>query len=867
MHADKDKHKSDERGLERRRQIEDIVTEVLQLPGAERAAYLDGACAGDSELRREVDSLVAQESDAHRFLETPALEAGARALAGADDAIAGQVISHYRILEKIGAGGMGVVYKGEDLKLGRLVALKILPGDLSLDRAAVQRFQLEARAASALNHPHICTVHEIDEDQGRHFIVMELLEGQTLRDRMAGNILDNASILDFAAQILDALGAAHAKNIVHRDLKPTNIYLTETGRVKLLDFGLAKLARPQPAEDASAMQTATQSITEANMILGTLPYMSPEQVMGREVDHRTDLFSLGVVLYEMSTGRLPFQADTHAALMVKIAHDDPPVMASLNSKVPGALVRIISKCLEKVRERRYSSAQELLADLKKLQEGRILLPRRRVLQIAGATSALASLLAVWTLVPARWLPGHGGPRITRLAVLPLANNSGDSSQEYFADGMTEILIADLTQIGSLRVISRASSMQFKGVKKPLPEIAKQLGVEAVVTGSVTKSGERLRITAELVDSSTDHQLWAQSYERKIDDVLTLQGEVAQAIAGEVRARMTPQEAGRLARSHTVSPAALDAYLQGRYYANLFEPEPLLKSVDYYEQAIRLDPGYAAAYSGLAEALDGLYYVGAQPFDEVMPRAREAATKALAIDPLLAEAHNAIGSVNYNSWNWTEAGTEITKAIELNPGWSIAHVYYATYLRRLGRADESIAHARRALELDPLSILANSAMGDVYLNARRYDLAIAQYKKALDLHPNDATVQSTLGLAYLCNHMYDQAIDAIQKSVALDGIDPGISPELAYAYAVMGESDKARQILRNLLALAQQNPIPPGYIAIIYAAVGERDQALTWLEKAYTQHSPMMTWLKTDPRFDSIRQEPKFQELMRRVGLI
>jgi TolB-like protein/Flp pilus assembly protein TadD len=835
-----------------------MVTAVLRLPVAERAAYLDGACAADSALRREADSMVALESQAGRFLEKPALETEAQALAGADDAIAGQVISHYRILERIGAGGMGVVYKGQDLKLGRLVALKLLPSDLSLDRAAVQRFQLEARAASALNHPHICTVHEIDEDQGRHFIVMELLEGQTLRDRIAGKPLDTPSILDFAVQIVEALAAAHAKNIVHRDLKPTNIHLTGTGQVKLLDFGLAKLAHPQPVGDASELPTATQSMTGPHTIVGTLPYMSPEQVMGREVDHRTDIFSLGVVLFEMSTGQLPFQADSPTGLMVKIAHDDAPALTSLNPGIPAALVRIIGKCMEKERERRYSSAQELLAELKKVREGRTSASRRRVLPIAALAGVVVLLLAARAFI--------SGPRITRLAVLPLANLSGDSSQEYFADGMTEILIADLTQIGSLRVISRASSMQFKGVKKPLPEIAKQLGVDAVVTGTVMKSGERVRITAELVDGSTDHQLWAQPYERKIDDVLTLQGEVAQAIAGEIRARMTPQEAGRLARRHTVIPAALDAYLQGRYYQNLYEPEPLLKSLEYYQQAVKIDPDYAAAYAGLAEALDGLYYVGAQPF-EAVSQAREAAAKALVIDPSLAEAHNAMGSVYFNSWNWKDAEKEEVKAIELNPGWSMAHDYYATILRDMGRAEESIAEARRALELDPLSMLANSVMGDVYLSARRYELAIAQYKKALDLHPNDSTVQSTLGLAYICSNMFDPGIEAMQKSVTLDGIDPGLSPELAYAYARMGRADDARQILRNLLVLAQQAPVPPGYIAIVSAALGEREQALAWLEKAYSQHSPMMTWLKTDPRFDSIRQDPKFQDLMRRVGLI
>jgi len=396
---------------------------------------------------------------------------------------------------------------------------------------------------------------------------------------------------------------------------------------------------------------------------------------------------------------------------------------------------------------------------------------------------------------------------------------------------------------------------------------KDLGVDAVITGSVMKSGERVRITAELVEGPTDHQLWAQSYERRIDDVLALQGEVAQAIAGEIRVRMTPQETGRLARRHTVIPAALDAYLQGRYYQSLYEMEPLLKSVEYYEQALKIDPGYAAAYAGLAEALDGLYYVGARQFEEVVPRAKDAAANALALDPSLAEAHNAMGSVSFNSWDWKGGEDEMKKAIELNQGFAVAREYYATQLRHQGRVEESIRQARQALELDPLSMLANSVLGDAYLDGRRYDLAIAQYKKALDLHPNDSVVQSTLGLAYLCAHRYDLAIEAIQKSVALDGIDPGLSPELGYAYAQMGKTNEARQVLQNLVALAQQAPVPPGYIGMIYGALGDRDNALTWLEKAYQQHSPMMVWLKTDPRFDSVRPDARFQDLMRRVGLI
>jgi TolB-like protein/Flp pilus assembly protein TadD len=866
---------------ERRRQVEEIVSVVLGLPAAERAARLDSACGPDPELRRAVESLLEQETLAHAFLETPALEAVALALAREkspaltggptpDDAITGRVISHYRILEKVGAGGMGVVYKAQDLKLGRLVAIKILPEDLSLDTAAVQRFQFEARAASALNHPHICTIHEIDEHEGRHFIVMELLEGETLKARIGGQPLDNASIAAFAIQMADALQAAHAKNILHRDLKPTNIHLSASGQIKLLDFGLAKLARPQPADDLSALPTVTQSITAPHTVLGTLPYMSPEQVLGRDVDQRSDLFSLGVVLYEMSTGRLPFESRTATELIVKIAQEEPPAIESLNPRVAAVLARIIRRCLEKDRERRYPSAQELMADLRKLREGRMLPSRRRALQIGAASAGVAALLAVWAVLPAKWrrgLPGLGGPRITRLAVLPMANLSGDAAQDYFADGMSDILIADLGQIGSLRVISRTSAMQLKGVKKPLPEIAKQLGVDAIITGSVMKSGERVRITAALVDGSTDVQLWTRTYQRDLTDVLTLQGEVAEAIAGEIQARMTPSEVGRLSRKHTIVPAALEAYLQGRYYYEQYEEKPILKSIEYYEEAVRLDPGYAAPYAGLAAAWIALQYIGALPFEETVHKAREAAEKALSLDGSLADAHVAMASVYVHEWNWIGWDKESKKALELNPGFTAAHKYLVTNLRHLGRAQESIDEAKRAIELDPLDLLANANLGDAYLSARRYGLAIAQYQKVLDSHPNYSTGWNTLGLAYVYNHMYEQGIDAFQKQLALDGIPPGLSPDLAYVDVLIGKTQEARQILNRLLDLARTELVQPAYIAIVCAAVGERKEALKWLEKAYEQHSPAMTWLKTDPRFDTIRQEPEFQDLMRRVGLI
>jgi TolB-like protein/Tfp pilus assembly protein PilF len=452
-------------------------------------------------------------------------------------------------------------------------------------------------------------------------------------------------------------------------------------------------------------------------------------------------------------------------------------------------------------------------------------------------------------------------------VLPLANLSGNVEQDYFADGMTDLLITDLGQIGALRVISRPSIMQFKGTKKPLLEIAKQLGVEALIVGSVQSSGNRVRITAQLVDPTTNQQLWTRAYERDLTDVLAMQGEVARAIADEIQARVTPEEVGRLSRNHKIVPAALDAYLLGRYYWDQFTEDTILKAIDYFDQAIRLDPAYAAAYGGLAECWTGFLFTDARPYAETIAKAREAAVKALAIDDTLAESHQAMGVVLYQEWDWKGVESEVKKAIALNPGFPTAHMLYCNMLRHLGRADESIAKAKLALEADPLAMLTNQMLADAYISARRYDLAIAQLQKALDLHPNDPLLQYQLGWAYVYSGAYEQGMESIRNSQATDGVDPQLSPDLACINAMIGKPDKTRQTLRRLLELAKNNPVSPGLIALVYAALDERAQCLAWLEKAYGQHSSMMTWLKVDPRFDRIRQEPGFQDLMRRVGLI
>jgi serine/threonine protein kinase/TolB-like protein/Tfp pilus assembly protein PilF len=860
--------KPEEQISERRKQIEEIVIAALALTGTRRTAHLDSACSDDAELRREVESLLEHESRANTFLETPPLEVAARALAAGHPAtLAGLTVGPYRIDDLLGAGGMGEVYRGWDTRLRRAVALKFLAREFLSDPMAVERFEREARAASALSHPNICTVYDVGEMDGRPFIAMEYLEGENLRVRLGGTALPRRQALEYAIQIAQGLAAAHQKGIVHRDLKPENLWVTEEGRIKILDFGLAKFSEPATHPETDSVLTTT----DPGRVMGTVGYMSPEQARGQPLDHRTDIFSFGAILHEMLAGDRAFPGASAIDTLIAILNTEPPELAD------PAINRLVCRCLEKDPEQRFQSVSELALDLEaalderpsagEKEQKRNLLPRRRVLQ-AGAGAA--ALLAVWELLPIKWRNGvfsSGAPRITRLAVLPLANLSGNVEQEYFADGMTDLLITDLGQIGALRVISRPSIMQFKGTKKPLREIAKQLGVEALIVGSVQSSGNRVRITAQLVDGVTDQQLWTRAYERELTDVLALQGEVARAIAGEIQAQVTAEEAGRLSRNHKIVPAALDAYLLGRFYWDQFKDETIVKAIDYFDQAIQLDPAYAAAYGGLAECWTAFLFTDSRPWAETILKARQAATKALALDDTLAESHQAMAVVLYQEWNWKEVESEVKKAIALNPGFSTAHMMYCNMLRHLGRADESIAEAKLALEADPLAMLTNQMLGDAYISARRYDLAIAQFQKALDLHPNDSTLQYQLGWAYLYAGVYDKGSENIRSSQAVDGVDPKLSPDLAYINAMVGKPDETRQTLNRLLTLARKYPVSPGLIALVYLALDEREQVLAWLEKSYAQHSSMMTWLKVDPRFDRIRQEPRFQDLMRRVGLI
>ena len=794
-----------------------------------------------------------------------------------------QTVSHFRILDKLGSGGMGVVYRAEDTALGRTVALKFLPAERTKDERALERFKQEARTASALNHPNICTIYEIGEESGTVYIAMEFIEGQPLQERVGRGGLPVDAVIRFGREIATALEHAHLHGVIHRDLKLANIMATPAGDAKVLDFGLARRAE----ELDLTRTTLTEAPPEATAgLAGTLPYMAPELLQGKAASPRSDLWALGVVLYEMATGRRPFSGENFFQLSTAILQQPPQ---PLPSHVPPGLRAVILRCLEKEPPRRYQRASEVLAALEALGSGthdtsaslfaaepastRPIAGQREqwVKRLTPAlTLAIVLALVFWVMKAPRVHEPSRAPansqHLQSIAVLPLTNLSGGPQEEYFADGMTEELINALSKISALRVISRTSVMQYKGAHKPISDIARELHADSVVEGRVQRSDGHVRISASLVDVHNDRNLWGNSYEGELRDILSLQSQVAQAIAGEIQVKLTPQESASLSKSRTVNPQAYETYLLARYYWNKRTPGDLNKAIESFKAAIEIDPTYALAYTGLADSYSSLSVYGEVPPREAMPRAKAAAKRALEIDGTLAEAQATLANIEW-AYDWDSAAAEegFRKALASNPNYASAHQWYAVYLSNHGRHEEAIAEILRARELDPLSPIIEANTGADYYFARRFDRAIDELQRAAAREPSFWVIHSILGQTYLAMGRTAEATAEFVKARSLSPESARNISMLGRAYAVAGRRAEARQLVEEMCALSRKRYVSPAFIAIVYVGLGEKDNALTWLEKAYADRSDWMTLLN-EPLFDPLRSDPRFRDLLRRVGL-
>jgi len=785
-------------------------------------------------------------------------------------------ISHFRVIEKLGAGGMGVVYKAIDTRLDRPVALKFLPDKMAQDSQALERFRREARAASALNHPGICTIYDIGEQAGRTFIAMEFIDGETLRAHIQGKPLPLDETLKLGIQLAEALDAAHTQGIIHRDIKPANIFVTKRGQAKVLDFGLAKLVSKGIAtSDTDSNSETSDSTSIVGIISGTPAYMSPEQVRGDNLDPRTDIFSLGLLLYEMATGRQAFSGPTGGAIIEAVLTRSPAPARTINPSIPPRLEEIISKALHKNRDQRYQHAVDIRADLQQMERGpdsgwRANDPITQTAQPSsspdlhstGEHRAQNPSTQTGTLRPARV-----SKIIDSLAVLPFENSSRDPEHEYLSDGIAGSLINILAAVPKLRVMAQSTVFRFKGRGVDPQSVGRELNVRAVLAGRIMQSGGSLRIGAELVDVATGSRIWGAQYDRKPGDIFAIQDEISNEIWETLKLKLTRDEKKRLTKHQTDDAEAYRLYLKGRHHWNKWTEDGFYKAIEYFHQAVEKDSAYALAHTGIADSYILLGWNSYLPPKDAFPKAKAAALTALRLDPDLGEAHTPMAAVLWlYDWQWPEAQTEFQHSIALNFAHPTASHWYAECLMTIGRQAEAIAGMKKSQELDPLSLIIGAGIGWAHYMARQYEAAIEQLHRTIELDPNYPVTYWILGLILRKLGRYDQAIAEGEKSVKFSGGSPMLTAALAQTLATAGRKKEAIQLLDELTQLAKQKYVAPCFFAGIHLGLGESDRAIECLEKSFDEHSHWLIYLHIDPSMDALRPDPRYQDLLRRIGL-
>jgi serine/threonine protein kinase/Tfp pilus assembly protein PilF len=772
----------------------------------------------------------------------------------------------YEIIEELGKGGMGKVYRAEDKKIKEEVALKLIKPEIASDKKTIERFSHELKTARKIRHKNVCGMYDLGESKGTHYITMEYVPGEDLKSFIRrSRQLSTGTAITLAKQVCEGLAEAHRLGVIHRDIKPSNIMIDKEGNARIMDFGIARSLK-------------SKGITGAGMMVGTPEYMSPEQVDGGEVDQRSDIYSLGVILYEMVTGRLPFEGDTPLSVAMKHKSEAPKEPREINIQIPYDLSSVILKSMEKNKENRYQRAEELLSKLSDIEKSisttEKAAPARMPKTVKIRESKWKSLILyvgvavvmIFLVAGGIYLFTRRGEAIDAIAVLPFENANPDT--EYLSDGITESLINKLSQLpGMKKVIARGSVFRYKGKEVDPQAAGQELAVDAVLIGQMSERGDELSISVELMRVRDNSHIWGNQYKQNISEILTIQEEISNSIADGLRLKLTKEGAESLAKRDTENTEAYQAYLKGRYHWNKRTVEGFLKGIEYFEQAIAKDPTYALAYAGIADCYSFLGWHDFLPSGEVYPKARAAAEKALEIDEALAEAHTSLAFVKYlYDWDWPGAEREFKRAIELNPSYATAHQWFAQYLSNRARHDEAMAEAKQAQELDPLSLSIIHTMGLIFYQRRQYDQAIEQFQKILELDPNYIAAHWFLAYPYVQKAMYGEAIAEVQKAIDLTGKRaPPLVAWLGIAYSHSGERDKAKKVIEELVEISKQRYVAPCYIAFIYAGLGEKDKAFEWLDKGYEVRDDWFVGLKTSPLFDSLRSDPRFKVLLEKIS--